>query len=96
VSCKKVASLVITRGPSFPTVIHSAQPIRCDGLLHFLNFIIVYNLQYSVIDCWNGEIFRLSDNKSKCIEVGEIGETRNGFAVASLNRKIYIIEGQKK
>ena len=64
--------------------------------MYFLfNFIIIYNLQYSVTGCWNEKIFRLSDDEREWVEVEEIPEQRLSFGVASLNGRIYITGGQK-
>ena len=53
-------------------------------------------MKYLVIDEWvSKEIFRLSDDERGWIEVGQIGERRSTFAVASLNGKIYITGGKK-
>ena len=53
-------------------------------------------IEHSVIDgSESKKIFRLSDDEREWIEVGQIGEKRSYFAVASLNEKIYITGGYK-
>ena len=60
-----------------------------------LQHIHYCNYGYSVIDGGHRKIYRLSDDEREWIEVGEIEENCNGFAVALLNGKIYIAGGWK-
>lgn len=43
----------------------------------------------------NRRIYRLSDDEHEWIEMGHIGEWRIGFAIASLDGKLYITGGQE-
>ena len=59
-----------------------------------LQHIHYRNHGYSAIDGDNSrKIYRLSDDEREWVEIGGIPEIRVSFGVASLNGRIYIIEG---